>query len=158
MTGKAFLSWSGKIQHLETALDNEKTTSDDVTQVTVHDLLPSLRPLARICPRMRSQAAGPGNQFSAQTFSRSLPQMCPHVHSHVAGPRERLAARLENIWPLPPYVSGCSQPGCRTRQREREIFIDNLLVRVRLIIEMSRPALRHVSLNSLFQVALYLPS
>ena len=43
-------------------------------------------------------------------------------------------------------------------QREREIFIDNLLVRVHSIIEMSRPALRHRSLNSLFQVALYLPS
>ena len=41
---------------------------------------------------------------------------------------------------------------------EREIFIDNQLVRVHLIIEMSRPALRHGSLNSLFQVALYLPS
>ena len=41
---------------------------------------------------------------------------------------------------------------------EREIFIDNLLVRVHLIIEMSRPALRHGSYNSLFQVALYLPS
>ena len=40
--------------------------------------------------------------------------------------------------------------------REREIFIDNLLVRVYLIIEMSRPALRYGSLNSLFQVALYL--
>ena len=38
---------------------------------------------------------------------------------------------------------------------EREIFIDNLLVRVHLIIEMSRPALRHVSLNFLCQVALY---
>ena len=37
--------------------------------------------------------------------------------------------------------------------REKEIFIDNLLVRVHLIIEMSRPALRHGSLNSLFQVA-----
>ena len=44
------------------------------------------------------------------------------------------------------------------RLREREIFIDNLLVRVHLIIEMSRPALRHGNLNSLFQVALYLPS
>ena len=41
---------------------------------------------------------------------------------------------------------------------EREIFIDNLLVRVHLIIEISRPALRHGSLNSLFQVAVYLPS
>ena len=40
--------------------------------------------------------------------------------------------------------------------REREIFIDNLLVRVNLIIEMSGPALHHGSLNSLFQVALYL--
>ena len=42
--------------------------------------------------------------------------------------------------------------------REREIFIDNLLVRVHLIIEMSRPALRHGSLNSLSQGALYLSS
>jgi hypothetical protein len=41
---------------------------------------------------------------------------------------------------------------------EREIFIDNLLVRIHLIIEMNRPALRRGSLNSLFQVALYLPS
>ena len=41
---------------------------------------------------------------------------------------------------------------------EREIFIGNLLVRIHMIIEMSRPALRHGSLNSLFQVALYLPS
>ena len=42
--------------------------------------------------------------------------------------------------------------------RERESFIDNLLVRFHLIIEMSRPALRQGSLNSLFQVAVYLPS
>ena len=41
---------------------------------------------------------------------------------------------------------------------EREIFIDNLLVRAHLIIEMSRPALRHGSLNSLFPVAYYVPS
>ena len=40
---------------------------------------------------------------------------------------------------------------------EREIFIDNLLVRVHLIIKMGRPALRHGSMNSLFQVVLYLP-
>ena len=43
-------------------------------------------------------------------------------------------------------------------REQREIFIDNLLVRVHLIIEMSRPALRHGSVNSLFQEALYLPS
>ena len=49
-------------------------------------------------------------------------------------------------------------PGGRcTRVEEREIFIDSLLVRVHLIFEMSRPALRHGSLNSLFQVALHLP-
>ena len=36
--------------------------------------------------------------------------------------------------------------------------MDNLLVRVHLIIEMIRPALRHGSLNSLFQVASYLPT
>ena len=41
---------------------------------------------------------------------------------------------------------------------EREIFIDNLLVRVHLLIEMRRPALRQGSLNALFQVVLYLPS
>ena len=47
-------------------------------------------------------------------------------------------------------------PGVSLASREREMFIDNLLVRVHLIIEMSRPALRHGSLNPLFQVALYL--
>ena len=44
--------------------------------------------------------------------------------------------------------------GMAVIRREREIFIDNLLVRVHLIIEMSIPALRHGSLNSLFQVAI----
>ena len=48
--------------------------------------------------------------------------------------------------------------------REKEFFIDNLLVRIHSIIEMilvndfSKPALHHESLNSPFQVALYLPS
>jgi hypothetical protein len=50
---------------------------------------------------------------------------------------------------------GRSRLSPKEAPREREIFIDNLLVRVHLIIEMSRPALRHWSLNSLFQVALY---
>ena len=45
----------------------------------------------------------------------------------------------------------------QTREFQREIFFDNLLVQVHLIIEMSRPALHHGSLYSLFQVALYLP-
>ena len=45
-----------------------------------------------------------------------------------------------------------------SKVREREIYTDNLVIRVHFIIEMSRPALRHGSLNSLFQVALYLPS
>ena len=49
-------------------------------------------------------------------------------------------------------------PRCPEAGPEREICIDNLLVRVHLIIEMSRPALRHGSLDSFFQVALYLPS
>jgi hypothetical protein len=40
---------------------------------------------------------------------------------------------------------------------EREFFIHNLLVRIRLIMEMM-PAWRHESLNFLFQVPLYLPS
>ena len=55
---------------------------------------------------------------------------------------------------IPPAPYGRGTPG----DREKEIFIDNLLVRVHLIIEMSRPALRHGSLNFLYQVALYLPS
>ena len=50
--------------------------------------------------------------------------------------------RARQAYPSPSAVS------------EREIFTDNLLVRVHLTIEMSRPALRHGSLNSLFQVAL----
>ena len=46
---------------------------------------------------------------------------------------------------------GSRTPGRSARAcTEREIFIDILLVRVHLIIEMSRPALRHGSLNSLF--------
>ena len=61
----------------------------------------------------------------------------------------------------PQCTNLCKSPHRVFRPRgcaEREIFIGNLLVRVHLIIEMSRPALRHGSLNSLFQVALYLPS
>ena len=44
--------------------------------------------------------------------------------------------------------------------REREFFVYNLLVRIHIIvlINLSRTASRHGSLNSLFQVALYLPS
>jgi len=59
------------------------------------------------------------------------------------------------------WSASCTSAKSRVRRAcspEREIFIDNLLVRVHLIIEMSRPALRRGSLNSLFQVALYLPS
>ena len=57
----------------------------------------------------------------------------------------------------------CSTFVLQSRRRslagpQREIVLDNLPVRVHLIIEMSRPALRHGRLNSLFQVALYLPS
>jgi len=52
-------------------------------------------------------------------------------------------------------ASGC--PSC-SPEREREFFIDNLLVRIHLIIMMIRgPVSRHGSLNSLFQVALHLP-
>ena len=45
------------------------------------------------------------------------------------------------------------------RERERVFVIDNLQVRIHLVIEMSfsRPALRHWNLNSFFKVALYLP-
>ena len=42
--------------------------------------------------------------------------------------------------------------------RERDFFIVNLLVRDHFIIVMIGPASRHGSLNSLFQVALHLPS
>ena len=52
----------------------------------------------------------------------------------------------------------CVSAAVAGRLREREIYIDNLLVRVHVIIEMSRPALRRGSLNFLYQVALYLPS
>jgi len=43
---------------------------------------------------------------------------------------------------------------------EKDFCIDNLLVRINLNHrdDFSRPALRHESLNSLFQVALHLPS
>ena len=49
--------------------------------------------------------------------------------------------------------SGCgSHPD--SPLRERDFFIDNLLVRIQMI---DGPALRHGSLNSPFQVALHLP-
>jgi len=67
------------------------------------------------------------------------------------------------VTPVPFTRTNARAKSCRSHQRtgreasrKREIFIDNLLVRVHLIIEISRPALRHGSLNSLFQVALYL--
>ena len=49
---------------------------------------------------------------------------------------------------------------CFLMLEERELFIDNLLIRYPLNHrhDFSRPALRHGILNSLFQVALYLPS
>ena len=52
-------------------------------------------------------------------------------------------------WPAaaPPPIPG----------RGRTTFMDTLLVRVPLIIKLGRPPLPHGGLNSLFQVALYLP-
>ena len=55
-----------------------------------------------------------------------------------------------SILRLASQVRGTIPSTLERGEREREIFIDNLLVRVHLIIEMSRPALRHGSLNSLF--------
>ena len=49
----------------------------------------------------------------------------------------------------------------KVSRRERELFIDNLLVCLYPLNHRNdsrRPALRHASLNPLFQVALYLPS
>jgi len=51
-------------------------------------------------------------------------------------------------------LTNSMRPGRPSAHAAREIFIDNLLVRVHFIIKMSRLALRHGSLNSLFQVAL----
>jgi len=56
--------------------------------------------------------------------------------------------------PPPPAYTTCARG-----KAQREFFTDNLLVRIHLIIEnKNRPVLRHGSLKSLFQVALYLPS
>ena len=41
---------------------------------------------------------------------------------------------------------------------ETEFFIDNLLDRIHSFIAMIRPASRHGILNSLYQVALHLPT
>jgi len=63
-------------------------------------------------------------------------------------------------WPpfTPPSAPHATPERWAMACREREFFIDNLLVRIHLIVEMifSRPALRHGSLNSVSQVALYL--
>ena len=62
---------------------------------------------------------------------------------------------LEDLSSSNRHQSGCSCECARalggSGVREREIFIHNLLVRVHLIIEMSRPALRHGSLNFLLR-------
>jgi hypothetical protein len=81
-------------------------------------------------------------------------QVRPVLHSDVLIFKDNAQHLLAVSWP------GVirAQKFIFIRSQEREIFIDNLLVRDRLIIEMSRPALRHGSLNSLFQVALHLPS
>ena len=69
---------------------------------------------------------------------------------------ERGSVSNERGNPVQPAKAGGLDGHDLASEREREIFIDSLLVRVHLIIEMSRPALRHGSLNSLFQVALSL--
>ena len=84
-------------------------------------------------------------------------QTTPRTEARRAHPVPRRAS--SELMPGGGFVLATSRPKAGSSwTREREIFIDNLLVRVHLIIEMSRPALRHGSLNSLFQVALYLPS
>ena len=69
-----------------------------------------------------------------------------------------LAFRIKFLKPLERFrfrsAAGTGVP----RSQEKGAPRGNLLVRVHLIIEMSKPALRHGSLNSLFQVAVYLPS
>ena len=57
------------------------------------------------------------------------------------------------------FVEDClrttqNMAGTPEDRRERQIFIDNLLVRVHLIIEMSRPALRHGSFEFPFSGSL----
>ena len=78
--------------------------------------------------------------------------------ANVSGPRWYPV--LPPPYEMPPVGPAAERQGnnFKVSKREREIFIDNLLVRVHLIIEMSGPTLRHGSLNSLFQVALYPPS
>ena len=97
------------------------------------------------------------------TLSCRLPP-CP-ANCHPFLPTASVSCQLpKGKWPTArtDWASCCITPKPHPSSRhepckEREIFIDNLLVRVHLIIEMRRPALRHGSLNSLFQVALYLP-
>ena len=75
------------------------------------------------------------------------------------GGRERPSLLPETSWcreltsTRPPAVCAST---CRRQRGERELFIDNLLVRIHFIIVMIRwigLASRHGSLNSLFQVA-----
>ena len=51
---------------------------------------------------------------------------------------------------------GARGPSSIIRPPERKFLVDNLLVRIQ--DDFSRPTMHHGSLNSLFQVALYLPS
>ena len=103
------------------------------------------RPVVHCAPRSRLgiERRREGSTGQATTVGRCA-ATCYNVQIHKAKHRCVFPVRHLAAWtPL---------------QGEREIFIENLLVRVHLFIEMSRPALRHGSLNSLFQVALYLPS
>ena len=82
--------------------------------------------------------------------------MCARICVPGLGFRVEALGRRVSGW-HPTNSSEPSQLGEEqvSSQRAREIFIDNLLARVHLIIEMCRPASRHGSLSSLFQVALY---
>ena len=84
----------------------------------------------------------------------------PYVRSYVRSyPDTRRCCGWWSVRPAP-HVYPSERRHCKASAAliEREILIDKLLVRVHFLTEMSRPALRHGGLNSLFQVALYLSS
>ena len=102
--------------------------------------------------------------ISSQSFLLHRFSCCIHYITFPARSRSRHA------WKSGPSSQGALTTIAGTPDRrassaticehqEREFFIDNLLVRIQLNIEMIVvPALSHGSLNSLFQVALYIPS
>ena len=110
------------------------------------------------CPYREIGISLPINQRQHRTLHIQK-DVLPHAVGSVSAALASMPTLTPSSDPLTvPTQRGVLEQGLRERKAERNICLDNPLVRVHLIIEMGRPALRHGNLNSLFQVSLYLSS